>query len=156
MTTLDPINRSSTSGTGAVIVGNGTGAGSGHNVVAADMLKGNKLFTSDQHEIGKVSEIMLDLSSGRIAYAVFSSGGFLGIGEKYHAIPWSALTLDAEKKCLWLNVTADRMKNAPAFDGEHWPSMVDEQWGASLHLYYNRQPYWLATRGVAENLPPEH
>lgn len=156
MTTLDPINRPSTSDTGAAIAGNGTGEGPGPNVMAADTLKGNKLFTSDQQEIGKISEIMLDVRSGRIAYAVLSSGGFLGMGEKLHAIPWSALTLDTDEKCFRLNVTADHVKNAPAFDKEHWPSMADERWGSSLHQHYNQQPYWLATRDVAENLPPEH
>lgn len=142
MTTLEPINRTSTSDTGAAIVGDGTGRGPGPNVMAADTLKGHKLFTSDQQEIGKISEIMLDVRTGRIAYAVLSSGGFLGMGEKLHAIPWSALTLDTDDKCFRLNVTADRVKNAPSFDKEHWPSMTGEQWGSSLHQYYNRQPYW--------------
>ncbi|MBB3262267.1 sporulation protein YlmC with PRC-barrel domain [Paraburkholderia bannensis] len=156
MTTLDPTNRPSTSGTGAAIMGSGTGDGPGPSVMAADTLKGNKLFTSDLEEIGKISAIMLDVRGGRIAYAVLSSGGFLGMGEKLHAIPWSALTLDTDEKCFRLDVTADRVKNAPAFDKEHWPSMADEQWGSSLHQYYNRQPYWLATREVVENRPLEH
>lgn len=156
MTTIDPSNRPSHSGTGAAIMGSGTGDGPGPNVMAADTLKGNKLFTSDREEIGKISEIMLDVRGGRIAYAVLSSGGFLGMGEKLYAIPWSALTLDTDEKCFRLNVTADRVKNAPAFDKDHWPAMADEQWGSTLHQYYNRQPYWLATREVAENRQLEY
>lgn len=156
MTTPDPIHRPSTSDTGATIVGSGAGEGPGPNVMEADTLKGNKLFTSDRVDIGKISEIMLDVRSGRIAYAVLSSGGFLGIGGKLYAIPWSALTLDTDEKCFRLSVTADHVKNAPSFDKDHWPSMADEQWGSSLHQFYNRQPYWLDVRDVAPNRPPEH
>ncbi|MGF6604495.1 sporulation protein YlmC with PRC-barrel domain [Paraburkholderia sp. GAS448] len=156
MTTLDPTNRPSTSSTGAAIVGSGTGEGPGPNVMAADTLKGNKLFTSDREDIGKISEIMLDVRSGRIAYAVLSSGGFLGMGGRLYAIPWSALTLDTDEKCFRLEVTADRVKNAPCFDKDHWPTMADPQWGSSLHQYYNRQPYWLPTQDVAGSRPLEH
>jgi sporulation protein YlmC with PRC-barrel domain len=155
MTTLDPTNRPSTSATGAAIVGSGTGEGPGPNVMAADTLKGNMLFTSDGEDIGKISEIMLDVRGGRIAYAVLASGGFLGMGEKLYAIPWSALTLDTDVKCFRLDVTADRVKNAPCFDKDHWPAMGDPQWGSSLHDYYNRQPYWLATKEATMHGGPD-
>jgi hypothetical protein len=93
---------------------------------------------------------MLDVRGGRIAYAVLSSGGFLGMGHTLYAIPWGALTLDAGEKCFRLDITADRIKNAPGFDKDHWPTMSDPQWGSSLHEYYNQRPYWLATRGAVE------
>ncbi len=156
MTRLDPTNRPLSSSTGAAIVGSGTGDGPGPDVMAADTLKNNKLFTSDHKDIGKITEIMLDVRSGRIAYAVLSSGGFLGMGGRLYAIPWSALTLDTDEKCFRLDVTADHVKNAPAFDKEHWPSMANESWGSSLHQYYHRTPYWLATRDAVENRPFEH
>ncbi|MGF6604006.1 sporulation protein YlmC with PRC-barrel domain [Paraburkholderia sp. GAS448] len=119
-------------------------------------LTGNELFTSDREDIGKISENTLDVRGGRIAYAVLSSGGFLGMGDRLFAIPWSALTLDTDEKCFRLDVTADRLKNAPAFDKDHWLAMADPLWGSSLHQYYDRQPYWLATRDFAENHPLEH
>lgn len=135
MTTLDPTIRPSTSSTGAAIVGSGTGAGPGPDVMAADTLKRNKLLTSDRVEIGRISEIMLDVRSGRIAYAVLASGGFLGMGERLFAIPWNALTLDTDEKCFRLDVTAERIKNAPAFDKDHWPAMADSQWGHGADQY---------------------
>jgi hypothetical protein len=73
MTTPDPTNRPSISGTGASIRGRGIGDGPGPNVMAADTLKGDKLFTSDGEDIGKISEIMLDVRGGRIAYAVLAA-----------------------------------------------------------------------------------
>jgi hypothetical protein len=85
---------------------------------------------------------MLDVGSGRVAYAVLSSGGFLGIGDKLLAIPWHALTLDTGRKCFVLNMTAERVKNAPGFDKDHWPSMADQTWATSVHQYYGSEPYW--------------
>lgn len=106
--------------TGARIIGNGseTAAGPGPDIMAANTLEGNRVLSSDDQDLGKIKEIMLDVQRGRIAYAVLSSGGFLGIGDKLLALPWSALTLDTTQKCFLLNVTAEHVKNAPGFDKE--------------------------------------
>jgi sporulation protein YlmC with PRC-barrel domain len=148
MTTLDPGVQPATGGSGATIVGGGTGEGPGPDVMAAATLGGDKVITSDGEDIGKISDIMLDVRGGRIAYAVLSSGGFLGMGNTLYAIPWSALTLDTGEKCFRLDIAAERIKNAPGFDKDHWPAMADEQWGSSLHEYYNQRPYWLAFKSL--------
>ncbi|NLP60272.1 PRC-barrel domain-containing protein [Paraburkholderia sacchari] len=145
--------------TGARIVGQGneTAAGPGPYVMAASTLEGDRVFSSDNQEIGKIKEIMLEVDSGRVAYAVMSSGGFLGIGDKLLALPWSALTLDTTNKCFLLNVSAERVKHAPGFDKDHWPAMADLEWRTTVHEYYGTPGYWenglLAERG--EDLPPE-
>jgi sporulation protein YlmC with PRC-barrel domain len=146
MSTLDP--RGNSSRTGAEIVGSGVGEGPGPEVMAADTLEGNQVVTSDGEDVGKISDIMLDVRSGRIAYAVLSEGGFLGMGTTLHAIPWSALTLDTDAKCFRVDIAAQQLKDDPGFDKEHWPSMEDTAWGTQLHQYYNRQPYWTPTGGV--------
>lgn len=131
-------------GTGARIVGKGsaTADGPGPNVMAASTLDGNKVLSTDGDDVGKIKDIMLDVRSGRIAYVVLSSGGFLGIGDKPLAIPWSALTLDTGRKCFVLSISSERVKNAPGFDKEHWPSMADQTWATSVHQYYGIEPYW--------------
>jgi sporulation protein YlmC with PRC-barrel domain len=131
-------------GARAKIVGKGsqTAEGPGPEVMAAATLDGNKVLSSDGDDVGKVKDIMLDLRSGRIAYAVLSSGGFLGIGDKLLAIPWHALTLDTERKCFQLATSSERIKNAPGFDKDHWPSMADQTWATSVHQYYGSEPYW--------------
>jgi sporulation protein YlmC with PRC-barrel domain len=127
---------------GAGIVGSGVGEGPGPDVMAASSLDDTKVITSDGEDAGKISEIMLDVRSGRVAYAVLSSGGFLGIGDTLHAIPWNALTLDTDEKCFRVDIAAERIKDDPGFDKDHWPAMADTTWGSSLHEYYNRKPYW--------------
>ncbi|WP_345815358.1 PRC-barrel domain-containing protein [Paraburkholderia sp. PREW-6R] len=150
MTLLDPQKPAPAATQGANIVGTGVGAGPGPDVMAAATLDGNKVMSSDGEHVGKISDIMLDVRGGRIAYAVLSSGGFLGVGDTLHAIPWSALTLDTDDRCFVLDAPAERIKSAPGFDKEHWPAMADAQWGASVYEYYNRTPYWNATRDIVE------
>jgi sporulation protein YlmC with PRC-barrel domain len=145
MTTLDP--KMNAAGSGASIVGTGVGDGPGPDVMAATTLDGNKVVSSDGEHVGKISDIMLDVRGGRVAYAVLSEGGFLGMGTTLHAIPWSALTLDTDEKCFRVDITAEQIKNEPGFDKDHWPSMADTQWATTVHQYYNREPYWTDTRG---------
>jgi len=71
-----------------------------------------------------------------------SSGGFLGIGDKLLALPWAALTLDTTQKCFLLNVSGERVKTAPGFDKDHWPSMADIGWATTVHEYYGARAHW--------------
>jgi sporulation protein YlmC with PRC-barrel domain len=140
------IIQTETQGAGIVGKGRATAEGPGPDVMAAATLDGNTVLSSDGEDIGKVKDIMLAVGSGRIAYVVLSSGGFLGIGNKLLAIPWNALTLDTQQKCFVLNMTAERVKNAPGFDKDHWPSMADQTWATSVHQYYGSEPYWRGER----------
>jgi len=149
MSTLDPEGTASDSG-GADIVGSGIGDGPGPEVMAAATLDGTQVISSDGEDIGKISDIMLDVRSGRVAYAVLSEGGFLGMGANLHAIPWNALTLDTDAKCFRVSIDAQRIKDNPGFDKEHWPAMADSLWATTLHQYYNRDPYWSSTRSMDE------
>ncbi|AJZ62467.1 PRC-barrel domain-containing protein [Paraburkholderia fungorum] len=150
---MNPINPQGVSQSGADIVGSGVGEGPGPEIMAAATLDGNKVMSSDGEHVGKISDIMLDVRNGRIAYAVLSEGGFLGMGANLHAIPWSALTLDTDEKCFVVDIPAQRLKDDPGFDKDHWPTMADARWGESTYSYYNRRPYWLESRGALENDP---
>jgi surface antigen len=92
--------------------------------------------------LGKVTELMIDLPTGRVAYAVLSFGGILRMGNKLFAVPWNALTLDEDEKRFILNVDKARLENAPGFDKDNWPDMADQTWGSSIYDYYGTQPYW--------------
>ena len=116
--------------------------GPGPRVLAASNLDGENVVNPAGDKLGDISEIMLDMPTGRIAYAVLSVGGFLGIGDKLLAIPWRALRLDPEHKRFVLNATAQQLKEAQGFDKEQWPSMADERWATELHNYYGADFYW--------------
>jgi sporulation protein YlmC with PRC-barrel domain len=116
--------------------------GPGPDVMDAATLHGDNVVNAAGDDLGKIEAIMLDVASGRIAYAVLSFGGFLGFGDKLFAVPWSAFTMDAREKRFVLDVSKDRLESAPGFDKDHWPSMADRAWATEVHSYYNVAPYW--------------
>jgi len=115
--------------------------GPGPVLMGADTLIGNDVYNLKDEDLGDIKEIMLDIRTGRVSYAVLSFGGFLGMGDKLFAVPWSALTLDTTNKRFTLNVEKDRLKNAPGFDKDQWPNMADASWAKSVHDYYGTTPY---------------
>ena len=128
----------------AMIITDGTknSDGPGPEIMNAGTLIGDNVVNAASEDLGKIEAIMLDVTSGRIAYAVLSFGGFLGMGSKLFAIPWSALTLDASQKRFVLDASKERLESAPGFDKGHWPSMADLAWATSVHEYYDVTPYW--------------
>ncbi|HUY13651.1 MAG TPA: PRC-barrel domain-containing protein [Terriglobia bacterium] len=111
-------------------------------VLAADTLTGDKVVNLQNEDLGTIEHLMIDLATGRVAYAVLSFGGFLGMGDKLFAIPWSALTLNTVEKRFILNADKELLKRAPGFDKDHWPNMADRTWGAGVYNYYGAKPYW--------------
>lgn len=112
------------------------GEGPGPEVMGADTLLGNDVYSQNDEDLGDIKEIMLDMRTGKISYAVLSYGGFLGMGEKLFAVPWQALKLDTENKRFILNVDSAKLDSAPGFDKDHWPNMADPTWAKSIHSYY--------------------
>ena len=119
-------------------------------VLSASTLAGDPVQNSAGEDLGKVDEIMIDIPSGRVAYAVLSFGGFLGMGNKLFAIPWSSLRVDEDKLCFVLDVDKQKLENAPGFDQDNWPDMADNTWRTKIYSYYGAVPYWESERsGVA-------
>lgn len=114
--------------------------GPGPELMGAETLIGNDVYNQKGEDLGDIKEIMLDVPSGKVGYAVLSFGSFLGLGEKLFAVPWGALTLDTERKRFVLEVEKDRLKKAPGFDRDKWPDMADPAWASSIHSYYGTQP----------------
>ncbi|MDR0240308.1 MAG: PRC-barrel domain-containing protein [Burkholderia sp.] len=133
-----------------------TGGGPGPDVMAARTLAGDRVLTMDGDDIGKVADIMLDVRAGRIAYAVVSSGGVRGLGDKLLAVPWNMLVLDVGRQCFVLPVATEHVRDAPGFDRDCWPAMADPDWAEALHAYYGSSPYWLIEEGETALDSPPH
>ncbi len=112
------------------------------HVMSASTLIGDKVVNANGEDLGKIEEIMIHIDSGKVAYAVLSFGGFLGIGDKLFAIPWEALSLDEDEKEFILNVEKEKLENAPGFDKDNWPDMADRKWGSEIYSYYGYKPSW--------------
>lgn len=111
-------------------------------VLSASTLIGDKVRNMDSEDLGTLKEIMIDLSSGRVAYAVLSFGGILGMGDKLFAVPWEALMVDTENKEIILDVPEELLENAPGFDKDNWPGTTDREWLVEIYRYYEYEPYW--------------
>ena len=111
-------------------------SGPGPALMGADTLLGNDVYNKDGDDLGDIKEFMIDMASGKVAYAVLSYGGVLGMGDKLFAVPWPALTLDTANKRFTLNVKKNALKDAPGFDKDHWPSMSDRTWASGVHKFY--------------------
>ena len=110
--------------------------GPGPALMGADTLLGNDVYNNAEEDLGDIKEFMIEMRTGRIAYAVLSFGGFLGMGDKLFAVPWEALKLDPENHRFVLDVDKETLKNAPGFDKDHWPSMADPTWAQGVHRFY--------------------
>ena len=110
-------------------------------MLGATKLTGDSVVNVQGEHLGKIEELMLDLDRGCVAYAVLSFGSILGMGGKYFALPWSALTVDTIEKRVVLNVTKDILEKAPGFDKDHWPNMAEATWGAAVYNHYGSKPY---------------
>ena len=113
-----------------------------HPVLSASTIAGDKVQNQDGETLGTIKELMIDTGTGRIAYAVLDFGGFLGIGNKFFAVPWPALTVCSEKKCLVMEADKELLKTAEGFDQGDWPDFADQRWGARIHHHYRTAPYW--------------
>jgi sporulation protein YlmC with PRC-barrel domain len=114
--------------------------GPGPAFMSAGSLIGDDVYNLQDEDLGDVKELMLDMRTGKVAYAVLSFGGFLGMGEKLFAVPWSALTLDTVNKRMTLDVNKERLECAPGFDADNWPDMADTEWANGIHRYYGSTP----------------
>jgi sporulation protein YlmC with PRC-barrel domain len=110
--------------------------------LGASSLLHDKVVNLDGQDIGRIEELMIDVVSGRVAYAVLSFGGFMGIGNKLFALPWSAITVDEAKKRFVVNATKELLEKMPGFDKEHWPDLGDLEYAASLYCQWGATPYW--------------
>ena len=112
------------------------------HVLSASTLAGDAIYNAEGEHLGELKEIMLDLNTGQVAYAVLSFGGFLGMGDKLFAVPWEALSVDTERQYIVLDVSKERLEDAPGFDKDNWPETPDREFIAEIYSHYGYAPYY--------------
>lgn len=112
------------------------------NTLSATTMIGDKVKNSNNEDLGKLEELMIDINSGKIAYAVLSFGGFAGMGNKLFAIPWESLRLSKPEHSFYLDVPKEKLENAPGFDKDNWPSEADDSYLTEVYDYYGYEKFW--------------
>jgi hypothetical protein len=113
------------------------------SLIGSDKVEGTAGYGAVQQKIGSLQRVMIDKISGKVAYAVISFGGFLGMGEDYYPVPWQTLKYDTNLGGYLTNLTSDRLQNAPKYSKStdwNWNRDNDQR----VYDYYKARPYWAA------------
>ncbi len=111
------------------------------SLIGSDKVEGTSVYGADQKKIGKLERVMIDKISGKVAYAVLSFGGFLGMGEDYYPVPWATLKYDQNLGGYLVNLTRDKLDKAPKYTqstGWNWTRENEQR----VYDYYGATPYW--------------
>lgn len=107
-------------------------------ILSASSINGTDVRNPHDENLGEIKDLMIDTSEGKVSYAVLSFGGFLGMGDKYFAIPLDSLDFsnhDTHEFAV-LDIPKERLKEAPGFDKDHWPQTFDDSYFTKVNTYY--------------------
>jgi hypothetical protein len=110
-------------------------------LIGSDKVEGTAVYGADQKKIGSIERVMIDKTSGKVAYGVLSFGGFMGMGEDYYPVPWSTLKYDTNLGGYRVNLSEDQLKKAPKYSRStdwNWNRENDRR----VYDYYRTDPYW--------------
>jgi hypothetical protein len=110
-------------------------------LIAAEKVKGTDVYNRAGEKLGSVEDIMIDKVSGRAIYAVMSFGGFLGMGEKHHPLPWATLKYDTQKGGYVVNLDKKQLEGAPNYDRDSEFKWTPD-YGRKVDSYYNVPSFW--------------
>ncbi len=108
-------------------------------LISSEDVEGTTVYDMKGKQIGSVDHLMIDKQSGRVAFAVLSFGGFLGLGHSHYPLPWGALTYDTALDGYKTTVTEAQLRDAPEFSDDAWAS---RDWQTQTYSHYKVQPYW--------------
>jgi PRC-barrel domain len=118
------------------------GVMTGKPLIESDRVEGTTVYDPQGNDIGSIKRLMIEKIGGRVAYAVMSFGGFLGMGEEEHAVPWSKLTYDTNLGGYRTDITEAQLRGAPAFARDTEWDWSDRARERKLHDYYRAPYYW--------------
>jgi hypothetical protein len=106
------------------------------DLIASDKVEGTTVYNPAGDRLGTVHNFMVGKRNGKVAYAVMSFGGFLGIGESYHPLPWEVLTYDTAKGGYVVNLSREQLEGAPRYSASDAPDWTDAAYGRRINDYY--------------------
>ena len=108
-------------------------------ILSSSTITGQDVFNMENENIGDIKDLMIDPNNAEIVYAVLSFGGFMGIGSKLFAIPLEALRFSDKDDTIRLDISKEKLENAPSFDEDKWPMTADEKFVNSVYSHYGIQ-----------------
>jgi hypothetical protein len=111
-------------------------------LISSDKVEGTAVYNRAGEKLGSIHTLMIDKTSGKVAYAVMSFGGFLGIGDRYHPLPWNVLDYETSQGGYVVDLDRSKLEGAPTYGTSETPNWSDRRWGQQVHDYYGTHPYW--------------
>ena len=105
-------------------------------VVKASEVVGVQVKNHSGENLGKINEVVIDKSLGKVSYLVLDFGGVLGFGNKFFAVPWKSFTYNEQEDCFMLNLDKEKLKTAPGFDKDNWPNFTAHETIAVIEQFY--------------------
>jgi PRC-barrel domain len=109
-------------------------------LIASNKVEGTAVYNRQGERLGSVYNFMVDKRSGQVEYAVMSFGGFLGIGDSYHPLPWKSLTYDTSQGGYVVDLDKNRLQGAPSYSSSEVPDWSDPSYGRRVDDYYGPFP----------------
>jgi hypothetical protein len=113
-----------------------------NHLIASDKVEGTAVYNLQDEHLGTVYNLMIDKLSGKVAYAVMSFGGFLGMGESYHPLPWKVLSYDPQRGGFVVNLDRAKLEGAPSYTESAMPNWGDRSYGNRVDDYYGTPYFW--------------
>jgi sporulation protein YlmC with PRC-barrel domain len=121
--------------------------GTFNNVHRLNQLIGMKVENVNDQPVGKVSNVVVDMPSGRVMYVVMMPDSSLNLGNKLFAMPSDMLTLSSDRKNLVANIDQQKLTSAPQFERNSWPNLKDANFASQVYRHYGKQA-WFETPGT--------
>src|SRR5918994_4654438 len=121
---------------------NAPGAMTGKPLIESDRVEGTAVYSPTGDHLGSIKRLMIEKLSGKVAYAVMSFGGFLGIGQDEHTILWNKLDYDTSLEGYRTDITEEQLRGAPGFYRDRDYDWTDRDRERELHDYYGAPYYW--------------
>jgi hypothetical protein len=114
----------------------------GHELISSRRVEGTTVYGRDDQRLGTIHSVMIEKRSGKVAYALMSFGGFMGMAERVHPIPWEMLTYDVDLDAYKIELAAEQLQDAPTLRLDEADRPRDRAYDEEVAGYYGRLPWW--------------
>lgn len=113
-----------------------------HELISSRRVEGTPVYNKDEQKLGTIHSVMIEKRSGRVAYAVLSVGGFLGMRNHVHPVPWEVLTYDVDLDGYVVDLTREQLEKAPSMKLDEADRPRGRDYDEEVSGYYGRLPWW--------------
>lgn len=111
-------------------------------LISSSRVEGTPVYNLEGEKLGTVDSVMIDRETGQVVYAVMAFGGFLGMGEKRHPMPWKTMIYDKAREGYVVSLSREELETAPNMDAGEFSRLGDRDYEETVYTHYKAEPYW--------------